>query len=409
MIETAALSECLLSAREAGDGTKETFAEIRNHDIYLLSGREGCAVPTDNLPALLKVVDSERKHRTILAGSLSIADVVEMVPKHEDTLLGNRWLCRKGACLMPAPSGVGKSVLSMQMIISWSLGRPCIGIAPSHPLRILLVQAENDDGDTCETVKGIIRGMDLHQDAVASAGTRTCLIEKRDDTGRDFVAWLDPVAGEFKPDLIVIDPLQAYLGADPTDTERVAAFCRNGLNPLLERHNCGLLLVHHTPKTNHRDTSNWKPGDWAYAAAGCADLTNWARAILVLDPVGADRTTFKLIAAKRGGRIGWHSYDGRPVYEKFLSHAQHGIHWMEVDEPASARLPTKADLLDLVPDGEIGIEKNALLSLAQGQIAGLNKCRGWIAELLHDGDLAELKIDRPGTRPAMHLARCSRP
>ena len=50
-----------------------------------------------------------------------------------------------------------------------------------------------------------------------------------------------------------------------------------------------------------------------YAAAGNADLTNWARAILVIEPTHVEGV-FEFIAAKRGKRIGW----GKPE-ENFLS------------------------------------------------------------------------------------------
>ena len=35
-------------------------------------------------------------------------------PKSEDTLFGNRWLCRKGTSMLIGPSGIGKSTLILQ-------------------------------------------------------------------------------------------------------------------------------------------------------------------------------------------------------------------------------------------------------------------------------------------------------
>ncbi|MEI9893776.1 MAG: hypothetical protein WDN28_07705 [Chthoniobacter sp.] len=41
-----------------------------------------------------------------------------------------------------------------------------------------------------------------------------------------------------------------------------------------------------------------------YAGAGSADITNWARAAVIIDPTHAPHV-FKFIAAKRGARVGW--------------------------------------------------------------------------------------------------------
>jgi hypothetical protein len=43
-----------------------------------------------------------------------------------------------------------------------------------------------------------------------------------------------------------------------------------------------------------------------YRGAGCASMTNWARAYLVFEPVNEEKL-FRFVAAKRGQRIGWDS------------------------------------------------------------------------------------------------------
>jgi hypothetical protein len=52
-----------------------------------------------------------------------------------------------------------------------------------------------------------------------------------------------------------------------------------------------------------------------YAGAGAADITNWARAILIADPTD-DPVIFKFIAAKRGGRIGWVDEQGKKTFKR---------------------------------------------------------------------------------------------
>src|SRR5438552_3492632 len=79
----------------------------------------------------------------------------------ENTLLGNRFLCRGGGLLFVGSTGVGKSTAIIQMGICWAVGRPCFGIKPTKPLKILYIQAENDQGDLCEMRDGVLEHLEL--------------------------------------------------------------------------------------------------------------------------------------------------------------------------------------------------------------------------------------------------------
>lgn len=72
-------------------------------------------------------------------------------------LAGDRWLSRKTGSLIIAPSGHGKSSLSIQLAVAWACGRVCFGIKPKASWRILIVQAEDDDNDVTEFSKCIER------------------------------------------------------------------------------------------------------------------------------------------------------------------------------------------------------------------------------------------------------------
>jgi hypothetical protein len=66
---------------------------------------------------------------------------------HNQTLLGNRYLCRTGGMFVVAPSGIGKSTFSIQLAVLWCCGVVAFGIKPKKALRILIVQSEDDQGD----------------------------------------------------------------------------------------------------------------------------------------------------------------------------------------------------------------------------------------------------------------------
>src|SRR5262245_44401676 len=84
-----------------------------------------------------------------LAG-ISIVDFSERQINSGDTLLGNRWLCRGAGAFIVGPSGVGKSTMAIQMAGEFGCGHPSFGIMPTRPLRVLVIQAEDDEGDVIE-------------------------------------------------------------------------------------------------------------------------------------------------------------------------------------------------------------------------------------------------------------------
>lgn len=296
----------------------------------------------------------------------------------EDCLLGNRFLCRTGAMLFVGPSGIGKSSASVQQDILWSLGREAFGIRPSGPLRILTIQAENDDGDIVEMRDGVCAGLELSMSDREQIRGRVCYEHECGRTAEDFISFVDARLATGGFDLLRLDPFMAYLGGDVSDPERTAGFLRAGLNPVLKRHRCGCILNHHTPKVTNRDTSQWRGSDWMYAGAGSADVTNWARAALVIDPTHAG-DVFRFIAAKRGGRIGWVNEQGEPEISRHYCHSTDGLYWRPATEDDLASVE------DSKPGGDgrfkVKHDKSSVLD-AMSVIEGITP--GAMAKLMRD-------------------------
>jgi RecA-family ATPase len=61
-------------------------------------------------------------------------ELVRSAQGDPNELLKYRYLCRGGGLLLVGPTGIGKSSLSMQLMLSWALGREVFGIYPSRPL-----------------------------------------------------------------------------------------------------------------------------------------------------------------------------------------------------------------------------------------------------------------------------------
>ena len=332
-----------------------------------------------------------------------------------DNLIGNRFLCREGGMLLIAPSDAGKSSSGIQQDVCWALGRVAFGIKPSRPLRMLTVQAENDDGDLAEMTRGICEHLRLSDEERALVHQRVIYIKEKSLTGEAFLRRLRRLVRKYKPDIVRIDPLHAYAGGDVCDPNVTSVFLRNGLNPILEEFHCAAIIMHHTPKTTYRDTSKWTASDWMYAGAGNADLTNWARAILVIDPTKI-LGTFQFRAAKRGRRIGWADEDGQRVYDRyFCHHAGAAIFWRDATDEDLERveqaksnkgepLKTKEELKALVPLDE-WIPKEPLIERANNLGWGITRAKQQLKALIAEKELFEKLKPRKGTNPERLISR----
>ncbi len=260
-------------------------------------------------------------------------DYAEAEIDPDDCLLGARFLCRDGACLFPAPTGVGKSSATNQMVAAWACGRTAFGIKPRKPLKILVIQAEDDAGDMIEMAYGIAMGLHLTPEEFALVIKNTVYIRECTLTGDEFIVRLQRLVREHRPDLFVLNPLNAYIGGKGVnDAETVSRFCRNQMNPILIKYRCGNLTVHHTAKpSKDRNPENWRPSDWVYAYAGSNELANWCRAMLAIDPTHDERV-FRIIGAKRGSRLGWKDEANEPTSVRYFTHAKEGIFWAEATD-----------------------------------------------------------------------------
>jgi hypothetical protein len=168
-----------------------------------------------------------------------VRPLLELQPAASDdgnTLLGNRFLCRGGGLTFIGSAGIGKSTAVIQLRISWSIGRTCFGITPAPSLKILYIQAENDEGDLCEMRDGVLEHLDLSPEELETLRANFVCVFEGSRTGEEIIAVIGLLLQEHSPDLLIIDPALSYLGGDVNQQEIVGRFLRNLLNPLLQTH-----------------------------------------------------------------------------------------------------------------------------------------------------------------------------
>ena len=244
-----------------------------------------------------------------------------------------RWICQGYPFQIVGFSGTGKSSMATHLAVHWAIGKDPWGLKPIRPLRVLMVQAENDVGDASEQMKGATER--LHAPEIALLKENLVFVRQASKFGLEFVAYLGELTTKHRIDLIIVDPLLAYAGFDIADQEKTTAFLRgpNGLSEMLQKTKAALLYMHHTTKPKSADDlDSLTPQQLAYLGAGCAEWVNFARDSGYLFRTKNDssdgRPVYRFGFSKRQSRSGLKDADGRFASTVHLCHAEGGaIRW----------------------------------------------------------------------------------
>lgn len=186
--------------------------------------------------------------------------------------------------LIEGDPGLGKSWLTLVLAANISRGWPLPDDGddppPREPGNVILLSAEDGAGDTIRP-RLEDAGADLNRVFLLTGS------QEDPDAGMSLerdLDLLDATARRVKPLLVVVDPLQAYLGAGvdmhrSNETRPVLA----ALARFADRHGCAVVIVRHLRKTS---------GDRAiYRGIGSIDFTGAARSVLRVgqDPANEQR------------------------------------------------------------------------------------------------------------------------
>lgn len=228
----------------------------------------------------------------------------------ETVVLGRSW-GRHGDILMAVSgAGMGKSVIGSQAAFAFGIGLPYLGIRPPRPLRILYFSGEDDGVTLGQCREGFlehseeITGRQLSAEDLNSLDGMLRTEFSREHVGDGFHAHLDALLTEEPADLVIVNPLLSYVGGEIVAFG--SAFLRVGLMPVLQRHQCAALIIHHTPKLSK---DSWNTMDDTYSGIGGGEIANIPRAILTLKPTPA-AGLFVVTVSKRQ-TIGWTDGDGK--------------------------------------------------------------------------------------------------
>lgn len=347
----------LFSAHDANDALladREKFAG----DVKRLSWRasEAFMLRNDPTPDEGSATNNDDKNGEKKPGywaqrTTNFAALPEPVPEERNPrALFKRGYLRKGHALcLVSCAGVGKSVISLQAALSWSIGKPCFGIEPVRPLRIAVFTFEDDTEDNADFRRDYREGFKREgwtEEEIDRALASVEFIDLGGRTDEAFAEALAEIQRENPRDLYVVNPLGDVMDEfDASDNAQAKHFFKRCLDPVIKgttdaRTECALVLVGHTGKApkSAKDREGFMRGTFAqYDAAGAAALMNWTRAILMIAPTSSPGD-FILLGAKRQARLGWKDADGKATNERFISYSPDIKFWIPTPEERVRKL-----------------------------------------------------------------------
>jgi hypothetical protein len=185
-----------------------------------------------------------------------------------------------------ASGGTGKSTKTISEALAMTSGKPLLGEAVPRPLRVLLINLE-DDRNTMD--KRIAAAMRLHNMTKTDIGDRLFVIAKGERklklarTGKSGqleyndrdIAWLVSYLIKHKIDVLSVDPLIMTHGANENDNEKMREVVEI-YNDIASQANCAISLQHHTRKGNGGETT-------VDSARGAGALVDACRSVRILE------------------------------------------------------------------------------------------------------------------------------
>lgn len=284
---------------------------------------------------------------------ITLADIPEPPPEEENprALFRRGYLRKGGGLIVASVAGAGKSTFSLQCALHWVLGKACFGVDPVRPLRVAIIQAEDDTEELAMFRASMKQGLTADGFTATQTAEALRLLHIRTDflgkTGADFADALRAMQSESKYDLVIVNPLNSYFDGDISLNKDATEFFRTMIDPVIKNPatECGIVFIHHMGKpAKGKDAANWGKGAYAqYAMQGAAELNNWARAVLVIVPFDNAPDFWTITAAKRYKPLAWKDADGNDTKDKVIAYSKEYVYWREpdADEIKAAKDGTK--------------------------------------------------------------------
>ena len=211
-----------------------------------------------------------------------LADGSESMFDFDDLIIEKNFLTKGKTWVISGASGIGKSVLAMQIALGLALGEKTLGLDIVRPAKTLLLNSENPIADEKIYFDDIVSQFELDKKA------DFCKIMEnnfrfRCKTGRhysvdDFISKLDAALRANKYDVVIVDSLTYFVGCDFSSYSEVSnLFCK--INELKSKHHFAMVLIHHFCKPQFR-SGKLHPAQWGMGGKTISNYADIMSAVL---------------------------------------------------------------------------------------------------------------------------------
>ncbi len=283
--------------------------------------------------------------------------------------IAQRYLLRGAITALIGQPGVSKSALALAYASALSFGEDCNGMKPTAPVKVLLMNAEDDHHEQQRRLSGTLRLMgrapaEIAGRIILATPVQTALLfDRHPETGRivETSAWheLMKAIDHHKPDALVLDPFAEIHSEDENSNIPMRGVMAK-LRSLAVAKNLAILIVHHTRKGA---TAAGDPD----VARGASSIIGAVRIALTVTAMTADEAnSFGLPA---GAHRGYFRVDGAKANYSALTDCEwferHSIQLDNGDWIAVPR-PWDPPVSAIVPETMLAIER----SVAKGSSIG---------------------------------------
>jgi RecA-family ATPase len=208
-----------------------------------------------------------------------------------------------------------------------------MGLAPCGPLRVLYFQAEETADDLNECLRGFHSSTGVNKAMTRRLDKNWCVISIVGRSGEEFVDVVSEEINAWKPDVIVTDPLLAFVGCDLVAQEKVTEFLRTSMGGLIQHHRIGWICTHHASKASGRGGA----GSRVNRALGTIEISAFFRGIIDIDQHPKDPSLLVVEIAKRARQAQLKNPDGSLSRRVLLKTGENDISFTVVPDVAIGR------------------------------------------------------------------------
>ena len=210
-----------------------------------------------------------------------LAEESESMFDFDDLIIEKNFLTKGKTWVISGASGIGKSVLAMQIALGLALGEKTLGLDVFKPAKTLLLHNENPILDERDYFRGIVSQFAL--DKMPNFGGLNENLRFVCKTGcyysvDEFISKLDAALRANKYDVVIVDSLTSFVGCDFSSYSEVSnLFCK--INELKSKHHFAMVLIHHFCKPQFR-SGKLHPAQWCMGGKAISNYADIMSAVL---------------------------------------------------------------------------------------------------------------------------------